>query len=126
MPSLAIALRTLAKAFSVTRIPLAGACAGCVFCSVAVVIRSFAPVGASSCSASAHGLRRGLHSYAASRLGVLRPIASNQQPDCGRLLRFGSDGAGAFLLLLPVTDPAAKCVLSENGRTHLHRRKRKS
>src|ERR1700680_3099376 len=38
MPSLAIALRTLAKAFSVTRTPLAGACAGCVFCSVAVVI----------------------------------------------------------------------------------------
>src|ERR1700685_1841658 len=38
MPSLTIAVRTLARAFSVTRMPLAGACAGCVV-SVAVVIK---------------------------------------------------------------------------------------
>src|ERR1041385_62896 len=100
MPSLTIAVRTLAKAFSVTTIPLAGGV--CVGCSVAVVIRASYEPRASS-------YERLTHSSSARK---------------SFLLRFGGDGLGSFLLLLPVTNRGANGILGQHRTVDLHRRQR--
>src|SRR5436190_20539681 len=112
MPSLAMALRTLARAFSVTRMPLAGACATGDFCSVAVVIRFFRPCGALSHPAGLPRLAPLRQAQGKLWAAFLRRfsawhatrVARRSRPSSGFLFRFRGYRGRRFLLLLPVTD----------------------
>src|ERR1700687_5019603 len=139
-----MALRPLARAFSVTRMPLAGA--GLVASSVAVVMRFFRPFGAWAFLPLPPAFAGGLLSFppfgawsslplptayavgcilAPLRGWVSSPTNAHCQQRCGRrLLRFGSDWGLDSLLFLPVANGGADCILSQHRAVDLHRRKR--
>src|SRR5579859_6714314 len=126
MPSLAMALRIFAIAFSVTVMPLAVACG----VSIAVVILS--PLqGWFPYAQPPHGLRRGLPSFAASRLfsglpglKLTRHPSRARAPAPHELFRFGSYWLRRFLLLFPVADRGADRVFCEDRAVNLYRRER--
>src|SRR5579871_2281805 len=103
MPSLAIAVRIFAIAFSVTAIPFAVACGA--DCSIAIVIT----LATTSERRAARELR--------DRRS--RPVAPALL-----LFRFRSDRLRSLLLLLPVPDGGADRVLSQHRAVDLYRRQR--